>query len=140
MPYAIDSLQHQREQLLEQIASLPTFRRGTVMERSRTCGKPSCHCTQENSRKHLQYQWTATIKGKTAAKNLHLGPQVAKYFDETNIYRQFQALCEQFILINEKIADALPPEDVSSADELATLKKKLRKKLHTPHRKKSIAS
>lgn len=138
MSFSIDSLQHQRQQLLDQIAALPQFRRGTVIERSHTCGKPTCHCAQEESRKHFQYQWTASIKGKTETKNLHLGPQVAKYLDETNVYRQFQALCEQFIHLNEKIADALPPEDVSTQDELAVLKKKLRKKLHTQRRKKSI--
>ena len=86
------SLRAQRNAILDQIADLPQFRRGTVTEHARTCGKPTCRCGQSPAQRHSAYQWTASIHGKTAYKTLHLGPEVEKYLDETTTYKHFQDL------------------------------------------------
>ena len=140
MSCTLDSLKQQRQNILEQINDLSCFRRGTVLARLHSCGKPNCLCQKDPSDKHIQYQWSASINGKTQTKNLHLGPETEKYLNETNVYRNFQELMNQYVLINESIADLQQPKPVSTDKELDALKKKLRKKLPVQQRKKSNAS
>jgi hypothetical protein len=136
---ATETLESQCAAILKAIAQLPPFRRGTVTAHPRTCGKPSCRCSQSISSRHESYQWTATIHGEKLHKTIHLGPEVAKYLDETATYRRFLELIEQFVSLNEQRADQLQPVMPSSNEKLDTLKKKLRKQLSKPPRKKSVA-
>jgi len=133
----LTSLHTQRDAILEEIAALSPFRRGTVSEHARTCGKPVCRCRQSPEQRHAAYQWTASVNGKTVYKTLHLGPEVEKYLDETTTYKLFQTMLARFIHINEQIADLLDPEPVTSEKELDTLKKKLRTQLSRQHKRKS---
>ena len=133
----LESLHAQRSALLDAISALPPFRRGTVTEHARTCGKATCRCQQSPSSRHIEYQWTATIHGKKYHKTIHLGPEVAKYLDETTTYRRFLDLVEQFVSLNEQIADHLPLVSPPTEEEYDILKKKLRKQLSKPPRKKS---
>jgi len=123
------ALHTQRKEILQHLAELPPFRRGTVTEHARTCGKPSCRCQQSTDQRHIAYQWTASINGKTSFKTLHLGPEVEKYLEETSTYKRFQELHAQFLHINEQIADLQEPASITNHDELETLKKKLRTQL-----------
>lgn len=132
-----DAFQSQCSQILDEIASLPPFRRGTVTSQPRTCGKPSCHCQQSQSDRHSSYQWTATIHGAKFHKTIHLGPEVSKYLDETSTYRRFMELVERLIVLNEKRADQTPLPEPASDEELDLLKKKLQKQLSKPPRRKS---
>lgn len=136
-PTTIESMQSQRTDLLEAVAALPPFRRGTVSRHARTCGKANCRCQRSPAHRHTEYQWTATIHGKKYHKTIHLGPEVAKYLDETTSYRRFLALMEQFVSINEQLSDQIIPVDPSTEEELDLLKKKLQKRLSKPRRKKS---
>lgn len=137
MTFSLDELTTQRRALLDQILALPVFRRGTVLARHRSCGKAGCCCQKQKTSSHLQYQWSVSIHGKTRSKNLHLGPEVEKYLHETDTYRTFVALMEQFVCLNEQIADQTHPAPVESETELDTLKKKLRTQLSKPQKKKS---
>jgi hypothetical protein len=123
------ALHAQRDEILQHLAELPPFRRGTVTEQARTCGKPTCRCQQSPDQRHIAYQWTASIKGKTVYKTLHLGPELGKYLEETSTYKRFQELHTQFLHINEQIADLQEPASITNQDELETLKKKLRMQL-----------
>jgi hypothetical protein len=131
MATTLHSLNQRRQNLIGQIESLPVFRRGTVIERRRSCGKPMCICQRDPEHLHVQYQWTASINGKKQFKNLHLGPETAKYLHETDTYRRFAALMEELILVNEEIADHLQAQAEEEVPEkkLAALKKKLRNRL-----------
>jgi predicted ATPase with chaperone activity len=126
---ALATLLTQRAEIIQRLNDMPPFRRGTVSEQARTCGKPSCRCQQSSDHRHVAYQWTASINGKTAHKTLHLGPEVEKYLDETTNYKQYQELMARFLHINEQIADLQKPETITSDDELEALKKKLRTQL-----------
>ena len=52
-----------------------------------------------------QYLWNTTIKGKSYARNLKLGPELQKYMEEISHYRNFLRLCDEIIQINEKMCD-----------------------------------
>lgn len=127
-----DALLEQREAVLESIAALPLFRRGSVTEHARTCGKPNCKCRRGPEHRHEAFQWTVSNNGKTRYKTLHLGPEVEKYLQETEVYRRFQELTTTYVHLTEQIADLQPVPTIASDDALAALKKKQRSQLTRP--------
>lgn len=131
------SFETECNRILEAIVALPPFRRGTVTAHPRTCGKPACRCASSVEHRHESYQWTATIHGKKFHKTLHLGPEVAKFLNETAAFRQFKELVEQFIALSEQRADQTPLVQPTSENDLDVLKNKLRKQLSKPSARKS---
>jgi len=69
--------------------------------------------------------WNTTIKGKSYAKSVKVGPELKKYVDEINNHRSFLKLCEQLVEVNERICDLRPVPQVKDDQELAELKKKI---------------
>jgi len=68
--------------------------------------KKNCACAKPGHPEHgPQYLWTTTIKGKSYAKNLKLGPELQKTLAETDNYRIFLELCEELVKANEKICE-----------------------------------
>jgi hypothetical protein len=137
MSPSLDDLYQQRKALLDQMHDLPAFRRGSLIERKRTCGKPACHCQKDPSSSHSQFQWSVSIHGKTRSKNLHLGPEVEKYLMETQAHQRFLDLISRYVQITEHIADLLEPQPVHTEKELETLKKKLQRQLSQRQKRKS---
>ena len=130
MGNTIESLRGEREEILREISGLGEFRRGTVSASYRKCGKPGCRCAREGEEGHgPRYLWNGTTGGKSFAKNLHLGPEVEKYLEETERYRRFIDLSQRLIDVNEKLCDMMPAREVEGEKELDELKKKLQRKL-----------
>ena len=122
------TLEHKRDILLQQLASLQPFRRGTVSTNYRQCGKPTCRCAQSEEYRHgPQYLWNATIGGKSFAINLRTEQEVKKYQEETERHKQFVEICQKLVEINEQLCQLPSPSLCEETDE--ALKKKLRKKL-----------
>ena len=129
--------ERKREDLVDSLKELGEFRRGTITANYRKCGKPNCACAREGHPGHgPQYLWSATIKGKSYAKNLKLGPEMQKYEEETGRHRRFVELCEEMVQINERICDLRPVPEVKDDKELAELKKKLQKRFMGKYAKK----
>jgi hypothetical protein len=74
-----------------------------------------------------QYLWNTTIKGKSYAKSVRLGPELQKYMQETTTYREFLRLCEELVQLNEKISDLRPVVEIEDKNEREELKKKLQR-------------
>jgi hypothetical protein len=141
MAPTLDTLLQERDAILDQLRSIEHFRRGSVTLYTRTCGKPSCRCARDASAKHEQFIWSYFSGGKTISKHLRPGPEVAKYVEETERYREFKQLIEQLTILNEQIADIKPAAVIDDADTLDTLKKKLRwKLLRSATRNSSVSS
>ena len=131
----LEGLHAQRQEILQRIAALPPFRRGTVTEHRRTCGKPNCKCQRSANDRHEGYQWTASIGGRKLQKHLHLGPEVDLVLQQTDTYRTFETLMQQYIEVSEQIAQQASLTTPASEDELEALKKKLRRRLSMrPHK------
>ena len=65
MPIKTD-LQQNYQQLQRALSRVGYFRRGTLLKRFMTCGKPGCACKSSPPRLHgPYYQWTRKIGGKT---------------------------------------------------------------------------
>ncbi len=125
----IDKIQNKRQDLLSQLNNLREFRRGAVSVIYRKCGKQACWCAEEGAKGHVQYIWSATIKRKSVAKNLRVGPELKKYLEETKRYKEFISISEELVNINEKLCEVQPVEHLEGEKELEALKKKLQRQL-----------
>ena len=122
------SLEQRRDALYKKLEETGDFRRGTISVTYRKCGNKNCGCAREGHPGHgPQHLWSTTIKGKSYAKSVKVGPQLKKYLDETSNYRSFLRLCEELVEVNERICDLRPAPEVKDEKELAELKKKLQK-------------
>jgi hypothetical protein len=134
MEETLESLEAKRKSLYRKLEEIGDFRRGIISVNYRRCGKKNCVCAKPGHPGHgPQYLWNTTIKGKSYAKNLKLGPELQKYMEETANYRDFLKLCEELIPLNEKICNVRPVSEIEDGNEREALKKKLqgifRKKL-----------
>lgn len=137
MEETIESLEKKREHLYKQMGEVGDFRRGIISVLYRKCGKKYCACAKEGHPGHGPlHLWNTTIKGKSYAKALRLGPEMQKYLDEIGNHRRFVELCEEIVLINERICDLRPIPEVKDEQELAELKKKLQKRFMEKYRKR----
>jgi hypothetical protein len=54
-----------RDRLYAQLSAVGDFRRGSVSENYRKCGKPNCACAQPGHRGHgPRFLWTRTARGR----------------------------------------------------------------------------
>jgi hypothetical protein len=126
MEETLESLEEKRKELYRKLEVIGDFRRGTISVNYRKCGKKNCVCTKPGHPGHgPQYLWNTTMKGKSYAKNLRLGPELQKYMDETSNYRNFLRLCGDLVKLNERICQLRPVAEVEDSKELGELKKKL---------------
>jgi len=126
MEETLESLEKKRKELYRKLDGLGDFRRGTISVNYRKCGKKRCACTQPGHPGHgPQYLWNATMKGKSYAKNLRVGPELEKYLKETGNYRSFLKLSEELVEVNERICQLRPVREIEDRTELEGLKKKL---------------
>ena len=141
MSQSINALESMRKSLHKKLEQLGDFRRGTISVNYRKCGKNNCACAQSGHPGHgPQYLWNTTIKAKSYAKNLTLGPELRKYMDETQKYRRFLKLCEEIVQLNEKLCDLRPVPEIEDQGEAEKLKKKLQMHFRTKYAKKLIVS
>ena len=126
MDKTIEGLEKKREGLYGELQETGDFRRGIISVVYRKCGKKNCACAKEGHPGHGPvHLWNTTIKGKSYAKSLKLGPELQKYLDEITNHRKFVELCEEIVVVNERICDLRPVPEVKDDQELSELKKKL---------------
>jgi len=129
MEETIGSLEKKRENLYRQLQETGDLRRGIISVIYRKCGKHNCACAKEGHPGHgPQHLWNTTIKGKSYAKNLKLGPEMQKYLDEIANHQRFLKLCEEIVVVNERICELRPVPEIADDNELAELKKKLQER------------
>jgi len=130
-------LERKRESLYKQLQETGDFRRGIISVTYRKCGKKNCACAQEGHPGHgPQHLWNTTIKGKSYAKSLKLGPEMEKYLEEIANHQRFVKLCEEIVELNEKICDMRPVRVIEDETGLADLKKKLQQQFMAKYKKK----
>jgi len=126
MEETIERLEIEREHLYGQLRETGDFRRGIISVIYRKCGKKNCACSKEGHPGHgPQHLWNTTIKGKSYAKSLKLGPELQKYMEEIANHQRYVKLCEEIVLVNERICNLRPVPEVRDDIEMAELKKKL---------------
>jgi hypothetical protein len=113
---SLSELEAERERLYAQLAAVGDFRRGSVTENYRKCGKANCACAQPDHPGHgPRLLWTRTIRGrKTKGRQLAAG-EVAKVRRELERYAEFASAVEQIVEVNEAICEARPARSAPDA-------------------------
>jgi hypothetical protein len=106
---SLPELESRRAGLFARLAAIGDFRRGTVTENYRRCGKPNCACAQPGHPGHgPRWLWTRTVAGRgTRGRQLAAG-EVEKVRREVDRYQEFAALTEQIVQVSEAICEARP--------------------------------
>ena len=126
MEDTLEGLEKRRKEIFQKLEGLGDFRRGTISVNYRKCGKKKCVCAKPGHPGHgPQYLWNTTIKAKSYAKNLRLGPELEKYMKETGNYRDFLKLSEELLQVSERICELRSIRQIEDRTELEELKKKL---------------
>ena len=101
-------LEARRARLFERLAAVDDFRRGSVSENWRRCGKPSCRrCAEPGSRGHgPRWLWTRTAPGRGTVGRQLKPEEVGKVRAELENYQQFAVLAEEIAQVSEAICEA----------------------------------
>ena len=110
-------LERRRAELYAELAQVGDFRRGSLNEVRRKCGKPNCACAAPGHPGHGP-QWNLTRKadGRTRTVHLRPGPGLEKARREVAEYERFRDLTGQVTQVNEAICQARPAVPGDDAD------------------------
>jgi hypothetical protein len=106
---SLAELEAERDRLYAQLAAVGDFRRGSVSENWRRCGKPNCACARPGHPGHgPRYLWTRNERGRgTVGRQLAAG-EVEKVRREVARHAEFTSISEQIAEVSEKICEARP--------------------------------
>lgn len=95
-----------RDHLRSQLSAIGDMRPGSLTERYRKCGKPSCHCARKGSAGHgPSYSVTHPVKGKTITRIIPAGPAVELTRHQIAEYQRFRALVRELVVVSEQLCD-----------------------------------
>ena len=121
-PSQLAVLQVKREQLKARLAEIGDMRPGSLVERFRKCGKPTCHCAEKDAPGHGPcYSLTHAVAGKTVTRIIPKGAVVERTRQQIAEYQRFRHLVQELIALSEQICEAQIPS--ASAGGLAPVKK-----------------
>jgi hypothetical protein len=128
MAETLESLEAEREAIVRELSEVGDMRRGSINEVFRSCGKPSCCCSEAGHPGHgPYYAFTTKVEGKTKTLQLRTGPRLTKLEREVESYKRFRELTQRLLAVNESICDARPFEDPALYSAAAALKKTSRR-------------
>jgi hypothetical protein len=112
---SLPELEAQRDRLYARLSRVGDFRRGSVSENWRRCGKPGCACAQPGNRGHgPRMLWTRSgAGGKTVGRQLAAG-EVDKVRAEIARHAEFTEISRQIVEVSERICEARPVAGTSS--------------------------
>jgi hypothetical protein len=114
----LTELERRRGELYVELAQLGDFRRGSLNEVRRKCGKPNCACAAPGHPGHGP-QWNLTRKAEGRTRTVHLrpGPELEKARREVAEYERFRDLAGQVTQVNEAICAARPAAPGDAGDD-----------------------
>jgi hypothetical protein len=117
----LEELQAQRAGLYEQLGGVGDFRRGSISENYRRCGKANCACAQPDHPGHgPRYLWTRSVPGRGTRGRQLAAQEVGKVRGELAGYDRFAALSQRIVEVNEAICEARPAVPPAAAGSPGT--------------------
>ena len=111
MPETLPQLETQRLQVVQEIAGLGDFRRGSITSITGRCGKANCCCHQAGHRGHgPNFRLTRKMGGKTVSETFPSPAALNKAQREVAEFHKFQVLSDRLVGVNEKICQLRPVE------------------------------
>jgi hypothetical protein len=118
MPETLPQLEVQRAQVVQEIAGLGDFRRGSITAIVGRCGKPNCRCHQPGQPGHgPNFRLTRKVEGKTLSETFSSPAALRKAQSEVAEFHRFQALSNTLVKVNERICQLRPVEDEAPSAE-----------------------
>lgn len=106
---SLPELEALRDRLYAQLAETGDFRRGSVSENYRKCGKPNCACAAPDHPGHgPRFLWTRTQGRRKRIGRQLAAAEVDKVRREIVRHAEFTAAVEQIAEVNERICEARP--------------------------------
>jgi hypothetical protein len=106
---SLAELEAERDRLYAQLTVVGDFRRGSVSENYRRCGKANCVCAQPGHPGHgPRFLWTRNARGRGTVGRQLGAAEVERVRREVARHGEFSAVCEQIAEVNEKICEARP--------------------------------
>src|ERR1700686_1738354 len=95
---SLEHLEAQRGRLYARLAATGDFRRGSISENYRRCGKPNCACAQPDHPGHgPRYLWTRTVAGRGTKGRQLSAEEGDKVRAELANYHRFAEGSEQIV-------------------------------------------
>jgi hypothetical protein len=105
----LPELEALRDRLYAQLAATGDFRRGSVSENYRKCGKPNCACAAPAHPGHgPRFLWTRTQGRRKRIGRQLAAAEVEKVRREIVRHAEFTAAVEQIVEVNERICETRP--------------------------------
>ncbi len=102
----VESLRKQRDELKARLGAISDMRPGSLVERYRRCGKPSCHCAGADAVGHgPSWSLTWAQEGKTITRVIP-GSAVQQTREHLAEYRKFRGLARELVKLSERLCDA----------------------------------
>ena len=90
---SLQGLEAERKRLYAQLSKVGDFRRGSVAENYRKCGKPNCACAESGHPGHgPRFLWTRTVRGQRTRGRQLAASEVGKVRGELAAYQEFASL------------------------------------------------
>jgi len=122
----MEGLEAQRRRLYAELSEVGDFRRGSIAETYRRCGKANCACGDADHPGHgPRYLLMTKVEGRSHAQDVPAGPELAKVRREVATHQRFRSLVQQIVEGNEAICQERPLDQAQESGERRTLKKKL---------------
>jgi hypothetical protein len=128
MPDSLPVLERQKAEVLRRMAGLGDLRRGSITTTSGQCGQPTCHCAKPGDPGHgPHHRLTRKVKSKTITETFVSPARWRKAEREVAEFHHFQQLCEEVVVVSEKICELRPVEDTLTRQEKKRRKRSGRK-------------
>ena len=102
----VDGLEARREAIRRELASIGDLRPGSLFERHRKCGKPTCHCAREGDPGHGP-SWVLTSRVGGRALTRAIPPEaVARTRAQVEECRRLRALTAELVEVSEGLCHA----------------------------------
>ena len=106
---SLPELEAERDRLYAQLSMVGDFRRGSVSQNWRRCGKPNCACAAPDHPGHgPRFLWTRSEGRRKRVGRQLAAAEVEKVRREIARHAEFTATVEQIVEVNERICEARP--------------------------------
>lgn len=115
---SLPELEAERDRLHALLRAVGDFRRGSVSENWRKCGKPNCACAAPDHPGHgPRFLWTRSEgRRKRIGRQLAAG-EVEKVRGEIARHAEFTSVVERIVEVSEAICEARPPAGSGAAGD-----------------------
>ena len=102
----VDDLERRRQEIRRELAAIGHLRPGSLFERYRRCGKPSCHCARDGDPGHgPNWVLTANVNGRARTRAIPRDA-VAETRAQIAEYKRLKALTAKLVEVSEGLCQS----------------------------------